>query len=317
MSSVKAIADLESQLENARAEAERFFGDCEAAGGNGQDDIVLEDALARYDFDLPDALARRARELSARFNAVLVRVVALLRQSPMFGNADVQALQLAVRRINAALRFRLFEEWGPEVLHDEGTVLGVRPAGSSEDQRLRPRQALAEIRNALDQVTRRLGVLRAQAEAEAAGEAIPAWLPPSASSPGMRVQPGTAFIMMMIDPDRPDLESVKRTIQQEFARFNIKAIRADDIEHSGEITLRILEEIRGAEFLIADLTGERPSVYYEVGFAHAIGKRPILYRRSGTRLHFDLKVHNCPEYADLTELRDMLRKRLTAITRGE
>lgn len=305
MVSVTTITELEARLSDARDSAERFLEECSAA----------MEAQGYGSYELPADLAPRAKELSGRFHAPLVRLSLLVRQSPMFGNIDLDAMQLAVRRIDAALRLRQYEEWAPQVLHDEDIVLGVKPAGFSEDRQLSPTAALAEIDDALDQVSRRVGVLRVQAEAEAAGEAVPARMLPATASLGVR--PGTAFIMMMIDPEKPELEDVKQAIQEECARFKIRATRADDIEHSGEITQQILDEIRTSEFLIADLTGERPSVYYEVGFAHAIGKRPILYRRAGTRLHFDLAIHNCPEYRNVTELRERLRKRLAAITRGE
>ena len=113
-------------------------------------------------------------------------------------------------------------------------------------------------------------------------------------------------------------------IKEECAAFGLTARRIDELEHSDTVTSRILSEIKSSEFIIADLTGERPNVYYEVGYAHALGKHPILFRGRDTRLHFDLVVHKVPEYENVTDLRAQLRARLgeilgrsPAITRGE
>jgi hypothetical protein len=122
-----------------------------------------------------------------------------------------------------------------------------------------------------------------------------------------------AFVLMGIDPNRAELEDVYNAIKETCTEFGIAAKRADLIEHQDRITDRILEEIATSEFLIADLSDERPNVYYEVGYAHALHKKPILFRRLGTRLHFDLSVHNVPEYKNVTQLRELLRRRLEAI----
>ena len=298
MPSADAIKELEASFSAARNAAEKFFEACAASG--------------EHVYDVPEELVPNGKEVSRAFHGPLVRLGVLVRQSPMCGDVDFQIVQKEIRRIDAALRLRLFREWDPEIVHDEGTILGMTPAGFSEDRRLSPKEGLQVIDDALDQVHRRLGVLIAEAEvAGTIGNLI------SAPAGSVTVRPGTAFIMMMMDPDHPELEDVKTTIREEFARVNIRAVRADEIEHSGEITHRILEEIKNAEFLIADLTGGRPSVYYEIGYAHAIGKRVIMYRKKNERLHFDLAVHNCPEYANLTELREKLRKRLAAMTNTE
>ncbi|TNJ39117.1 hypothetical protein FGF66_05985 [Chlorobaculum thiosulfatiphilum] len=125
--------------------------------------------------------------------------------------------------------------------------------------------------------------------------------------------PNSAFILMWMDHNHHELDDVCNAIKEVCSNYGIQALRADDIQHEDKITDLVLANIAQSEFLIADLTGERPNVYYEIGYAHALGKRPILYRKEGTSLHFDLSVHNVPEYKNITELKQLLKKRFDAI----
>jgi len=134
--------------------------------------------------------------------------------------------------------------------------------------------------------------------------------PPTQVTPELRIIPGTAFLLMHMDRARIELQSVCDSIKQVCKRFGLRAERADDIEHSDKISTVILSRIAQAEQIIVDLSAERPNVYYELGYAHALGKRPILYRRRGEKLHFDVADYNVPEYESLRDLEGQLLRRL-------
>lgn len=119
-----------------------------------------------------------------------------------------------------------------------------------------------------------------------------------------------AFIMMSISASDPTLEDSLNAIKRATAQHGIEAVRVDEIEHSKKITDVILEQLRGSRFLVCDISTERPNVYYELGFAHGIGKEVILVAREGITLHFDIKDYNVIFYKSYSELESRVAKRI-------
>ena len=64
--------------------------------------------------------------------------------------------------------------------------------------------------------------------------------------------------------------------------------RSDYLNQPGLITSQIIKGIKEAGFVIADLTGHNPNVYYELGFCHTINKPTILMQSDNTNLPFDV-----------------------------
>lgn len=127
------------------------------------------------------------------------------------------------------------------------------------------------------------------------------------------MQKNFAFIVMAIDPARPELEDVLNAIKGICRELGIKAERIDDDISNERITDRILDAIRKAEFVIVDITDRRPNVFYEAGYAHGFGKLPIYIAREGTALDFDIKDYPVIFFKNLTALKTELAKRLNAL----
>jgi hypothetical protein len=238
----------------------------------------------------------------------MVDLARAARVSPLIGSADLQDLRIATNSMVAALRLCDYRYSEPYAIGEEDRVFGFQPASQSEEPLHSVKNAMAQFNKSHRRVLEVIDLVPPTgfefASSIAATQPIPV----------RKYRPNTAFIIMRMGGDHPEDDDVKDCFKQTFSEFGVKAVRADDIEHQDVITKRILDEISTSEFLAADLTGARPSVYYEVGYAHALGQRPILYRRKGTALHFDLAVHNVPEYENIVDLRAKLRKRLAAMT---
>jgi hypothetical protein len=296
---------LQAEIEKISRDAEKYFTRVENALTNSRgylSDSDLRSAVSDEDKDV------FVPALSARLAKLVTSIMDSSTSSPLVSDMDRGDLRIALKRMRAGLRMRVYKLWPLEVAADEDQILGVeQPRQSEEDA--------DSLEQAMDCFSEGLRTVQAVCDLILPREIdLPRANAKNSNSP---IRPNTAFIMMRIDKNRPELEDLKNTVKDTFALFGIVAKRSDEIEHEGVITERILEEIRTSEFLFADLSGERPSVYYEVGYAHALERRPILYRSAKTKLHFDLSVHNCPEYKNLTDLAAKLQKRLEALTNKE
>lgn len=245
---------------------------------------------------------RKCETLRQAIKELSVEIAGAARGSPLLAEADMQELRHSTREMLASVRFREYRHWGVYVHHDEGTVLGVDPASQEETPLEEPSTAASRFDSA---VVKALDLSDLLLPSDGA-EGVPAG--------STNYRPNTAFLMMAIDDRNPELEDIRTAVKEVFREFGIEVVAADEIEHEEAITDRILAEIEGCEFLIADLTHERPNVYYEIGHAHALNRRVILVRKKGTKPHFDVAHRNCPEYENATGLKRLLRRRLEAVT---
>lgn len=105
--------------------------------------------------------------------------------------------------------------------------------------------------------------------------------------------PNTCFVLMPFD-HRFDI--VYDTIVDAL-RGLIVCTWADDIAIGNPILERILTGIRSAEFIIADLTGRNPNVFYELGLAHTQTKNVLLLTQDINDVPFDLRHLFCHTYS--------------------
>jgi hypothetical protein len=117
------------------------------------------------------------------------------------------------------------------------------------------------------------------------------------------------FVLMPFTAEFDDVYSlgIKAACQEAGAYSE----RVDEQFFGGSILERIYNQISKADIIIADMSGKNPNVFYEVGYAHALGKQVVLLTQRADDIPFDLKHFPHIVYGGkITMLKSELTKRI-------
>jgi nucleoside 2-deoxyribosyltransferase len=93
----------------------------------------------------------------------------------------------------------------------------------------------------------------------------------------------------------PDLKSAWEIgIRPALRKAGFMPYRVDAEPHIERIDTKIVTEIKNSRFLIADVTRQRPGVYFEAGYALGLGLQVFWCVRSDDlkNVHFDTRQYN-------------------------
>jgi hypothetical protein len=109
----------------------------------------------------------------------------------------------------------------------------------------------------------------------------------------------------------------REVIQKQAEAAGFEVFRIDEKAGPGIIFQDIQREIERAEIVVAEITPANPNVFYELGYAHALGKPTILLAQRGAQLPFDISSFRVVFYNDSiggkSEVERDLKKHLEAI----
>jgi hypothetical protein len=129
--------------------------------------------------------------------------------------------------------------------------------------------------------------------------------------------------VFVIAPFNRESEPVLQVVRRAAQELGYRVARLDDMAPGALFTSFVLDRIRQADVIVADLTRQSSNVMYELGFAHALRKPTILLlnaKSDGSELPADLAGFRYFLYdpANLGQLEDRMKSEIqkTALRRS-
>lgn len=115
-------------------------------------------------------------------------------------------------------------------------------------------------------------------------------------------RPRAFVVMQFSEPYNSLWDEVIKPVAE---RVGFDAYRADNVFQPGIILQDIVRGINTSQAIIAEVTPHNPNVYYELGYAHAVGTPTVLLaeqpKENGARLPFDISGFRCIFYEDIED----------------
>lgn len=133
-----------------------------------------------------------------------------------------------------------------------------------------------------------------------------------------RAKSNRAFVAMWFNKDLDDIyeKGFRSALEDEEIGFEARRIDKVPQNDNQKLCDSILAEIRQAQIVVADFTGQRAGVYYEAGFAEGLGIPVIRTCRDDeeekTKIHFDVSHYPFIFWKDSEDLRKQLKDRILA-----
>ncbi|MBF0463862.1 MAG: response regulator [Nitrospirae bacterium] len=118
------------------------------------------------------------------------------------------------------------------------------------------------------------------------------------------------FVCMPYDDKFNDVYELG--IRGAVTELGFTCMKANEMQYNGGIIQKVYESINTAHLIIADMTDEDPNVFYEVGYAHAMGKDVILITQNADKIPTNLSnfVHTIYDSSKVRVLKENLKQKI-------
>jgi len=113
---------------------------------------------------------------------------------------------------------------------------------------------------------------------------------------------------LVLMPFKKEFDEVYRVAFKEpLTELGYRCERIDELPFVGDVVQKLYDKLEHAGLIIAEMTGQNPNVFYELGYADALRKTVILVAQTAADVPFDVRSRRVITYEDgLPQLKERL-----------